>query len=198
MPPEFDLCNNTDSETKQYSHWYHAKPDKQPPARLVYKYIVGFYCSAQYFLNHKSHIQVLHPCDQKLCDFLWNMSHLYYTLSSFDKPVIFNITSKKHTLNQLIHFALNEWNKCQWWYEAQFCIATKKNYKHPFINPPGNIKNSQTTALTRSKIFTTRSRAMLTTAILLLMYKRTIYYTWTFFPNNMTSIMFFHSPSIYA
>ncbi len=39
LPTWFDIHNCTNQETKQYSYWYHAKPEKQPPARLMYNYV---------------------------------------------------------------------------------------------------------------------------------------------------------------
>ncbi len=42
-PPAFEVDNFTDPEMKKYSYWYHAKPDAQPPAGLMYFYVAAYY-----------------------------------------------------------------------------------------------------------------------------------------------------------
>ncbi len=55
--PAFDVWDFTNPETKQYSYWYHTKPNAQPPAGLMYVYVAAYYCKeiALIYNQHQQH-----------------------------------------------------------------------------------------------------------------------------------------------
>ncbi len=56
------------------------------------------------------------------------MCQTYNDLTSSDAPDIFGINkNQKHILNQLIHFALKNWEACKIWYCKLCCSTIKKN-----------------------------------------------------------------------
>ncbi len=56
------------------------------------------------------------------------MSQTYRDLTSSDEPDIFAINNdQKHILNQLIHFALKNWEACLTWCYKYRCSAIEKN-----------------------------------------------------------------------
>ncbi len=62
------------------------------------------------------------------------MSQTYHDLTSLDEPDIFDIDiNQKHILNQLIHFALKNWDACQIYYHVCRCSAIKKNSPFCFV-----------------------------------------------------------------
>ncbi len=91
IPPAFVINNFTNPETKEYSYWYHAKPNAQPPAGLMYFYVAAYYCKEIALIDeeHKNHN--LHLQDAHRCHFLTGMCQTYCSLTSTDEPEIFDI-----------------------------------------------------------------------------------------------------------
>ncbi len=72
LPPAFDIGNYNDPETKQYSYWYHDKPDETCPAKLMYE-------------------DVTQENLLELDDFLLDMFKTYQQVSSSNEPDILAI-----------------------------------------------------------------------------------------------------------
>ncbi len=131
----FDICNYNDPETKQYSYWKNSKPDTQPPAGLMYFYVISFYCKEIALLDDDHHPSVLHQQDIDRRAFLTGMCQLYHSLTSRNEPDIFDINrDQKLELNQYIHFAQTNWDARQAWYRDRRRSAINKN--SPFIYIP--------------------------------------------------------------
>ncbi len=87
----FDVHNYTDSKIKQYSYWYHTKPDEEPPAGLVALYVAHFYCQEIAFLDNEEIKGNFVKQNIEHCQFLHGMCETYYSLSSSDAPNIFDM-----------------------------------------------------------------------------------------------------------
>ncbi len=76
--------------------------------------------------EHQQHN--LHQQDADFRCFLAGMCQTYCSLTSADDPDIFDINyDQKHILNQLIHFALKNWEARQTWYHERQCSAINNN-----------------------------------------------------------------------
>lgn len=63
LPPNIDICDYNDPETKEYFYWYSTKPAKQPPAGLVDGHVACFYCLEPKFLDDEHKKQPLDKLD---------------------------------------------------------------------------------------------------------------------------------------
>ncbi len=63
LHPEFDICIYIDPKTKEYSCWYHSKPNEQPLVGLVYAHVAHFYCMKIGLLDYENHLQELKSND---------------------------------------------------------------------------------------------------------------------------------------
>ncbi len=149
----FDIFNYTDPETKEFSYWYNSKLDAQPPAGLIALQVVDYHCQEITLLETQQKKQKLHQQDIDCHHFLLSISQTYHNLTSLDKPDIFNINNnQKHIFNQLIHFALKNWESQHIWYQERCCSAIKKNFPLGFFGLGRNL-NLLPIALTMSRTF---------------------------------------------
>ncbi len=140
----FDVRYYTDPETKEYSYWYNTKLDTQPPAGLITLHVADCYLGEITLIEKQQKKQKLHLQDIELLQFLLGMSQTYHDLTILGEPDLFVINNnQKHILNQLIHFALKNWDACQIYYHVCRCSAIKKNSPFCFVprswkkvNPP--------------------------------------------------------------
>ncbi len=129
--PAFNVRDYIDPKTTEYSHWYHAKLDAQPPAGLVHLHVVTYYCQEITLIDNKQLNHNLHEQDTTCHQFLLGMSQTYSHLTNSDEPDIFDINQdQKHVLNQLIHFALKNLEARQTGYHEHQSSAIDK--KSPF------------------------------------------------------------------
>ncbi len=107
------------------------------PQLGYFTFTILFYGMELSFLNYKNSQYPLDPVDNKHCKFLQGMIQIYCDLSSSDEPDIFDIAKEqKHILNQLIHFASKNWDKCKKWYTEQSDLVTKKNSTKTLVIKP--------------------------------------------------------------
>ncbi len=133
----FDVRNYSEPKSKDYSFWYHTKLDAQPPAGLIDCHVATYYCQEITFLDNKQKKQKFCTKNIKCCEFIIGMSQTYRNLTSLDEPDIFDINKdQKHTLNQLIHTALINWEACQIRYCEHCSSDVKKNSTFCFIPRP--------------------------------------------------------------
>ncbi len=152
--PVFDVKDFTDPETKQYSYWYHAKPDAQPPAGLMYFYVTAYYCKEIALIDEEHNNNNLHQQDADCCCFLKGMCQTYGSLTCADEPDVFDINcDQKLKLNQFIHFTLTTWEACQSWYHKRRCSAIKKDSPFALFHNCGNLLNLLCITLTMFRIF---------------------------------------------
>ncbi len=133
--PAFNIQNYTDPKTTKYSYWYHTKLDAQPPAGLVHLHVATYYCQEIALIEKEQINHNLHKQDSNHHRFLLGMSQTYRDLTSLDEPDIFDINQdQNHVLNQLIHFALKNWEARQTGYHM--CQSSAINKKSPFCFIP--------------------------------------------------------------
>ncbi len=193
MKLDFNVGNYNNPKTKEYSHWYHTKPNESPPAGLINKHIIRYHYKEIKYLKYIDEDQPFANNNKTCQRFLEGMSQTYHdlavsTLNSTENINIFEInSSKKSMLNDMIHFTHQNWDARQHGMKNGASLTLKKNSHYGYISHPWKNLNQPNLLSTMSKTYETTLQPISKTN-LIKPSKRTINYTRTptFFPKTMT------------